>query len=111
MGGQNPARCHLLKRFAIRYTEFLDLSALAPPICPTDAEDSIDEDQGWGCGYYSKKFAPISSLALVLCNRLIAAKVSNVRRSNNKKTTLRYKLDLMIWDCDLQLSLPVPSNT
>lgn len=32
-------------------------------------------------------------------------------RNNNKKTALRYKLDLKIWACDLQptwLSLPVP---
>lgn len=117
MEGQNPARCHLLHlpqeiRNQI-YSDILDLPAFAPPICPTDAEDCIAEDQGWGCGFYSKTFAPISCLALLLCNRLIAAELSEViaRRNNDKKTALRYKLDLMIWDCDLQptwLSLPAP---
>lgn len=117
MEGQNAARCYLLDlpqeiRDQI-YSDILDLPAFAPPICPTDAEDCIEEDQGWGCGYYSKTFPPISCLALLLCNRSIAAEVSEViaRRNNNKETALRYKLDLMIWDCDLQptwLSLPVP---
>lgn len=117
MEGQNAARCHLLRlpqeiRDQI-YSDILDLPALAPPICPNDAEDCIEEDQGWGCGYYSDTFPPISCLALLLSNRVIAAEVSEViaRRNKNKETALRYKLDLMIWDCDLQptwLSLPVP---
>lgn len=118
METQNLAQCHLLYYLPreIRdqiYSNVLDTPAVAPPICPTEVDDCIEEDQGWGCGYYSNRFPPISCLALLLCNRLIAAEVSELiaHKNNNNKTALRYKLDLMIWDCDLQptwLSLPVP---
>ena len=117
METQNPAKCHLLHlpreiRDQI-YSDVLDTPSLAPPICPTEADDCIEEDQGWACGYYQKTFSPISCLSILLCNRLIGAEMSELiaRKNNNKKTALRYKLDLMIWDCDLQptwLSLPVP---
>lgn len=117
METQNTATCQLLHLpREIRdhiYSDVLDTAALAPPICPTEADNCIEEDQGWGCGYYQKTFPPISCLSLLLCNRLISAEVIELitRKNNSGKTALRYKLDLMIWDCDLQptwLSLPVP---
>lgn len=117
MATQNPAACHLLHMpREIRdqiYSEVLDTPPLAAPNCPTELDDCIEEDQGWGCGYYQKKMPPISCLSLLLCNRLISAEVIELitHKNNNEKTALRYKLDLMIWDCDIQptwLSLPVP---
>lgn len=117
MATQNPAACHLLQMpREIRdqiYSEVLDTPSLAPPICPTELDDCIEEDQGWGCGYYQRKWPPISCLSLLLCNRLISVEVIELitHKNNNEKTALRYKLDLMIWDCDIQptwLSLPVP---
>lgn len=117
METQNPKAYHLLHlpreiRDQI-YSDVLDTAALAPPICPTEIDNCIEEDQGWGCGYYQKSLPPISCLSLLLCNRLISAEVIELitRKNNSEKTALRYKLDLMIWDCDLQptwLSLPVP---
>lgn len=117
MESQNLAKCHLLYlpreiRDQI-YSEVVDTPALAPPICPTESDDCIEEDQGWGCGYYQKSFPQISCLSLLRCNRHIRTEVSELiaRKNNKKNTALRYKLDLMIWDCDLQptwLSLPAP---
>lgn len=117
MESQTPAKCHLLRlpreiRDQI-YSDVVDTPALAPPICPTKLGESIEVDHTWCSGYYQKKFPPISCLSLLLCNRLIAAEVGELvaRKNNNKKTALRYKLDLMIWDCDYEttwLSLPVP---
>lgn len=117
METQNTATCHLLHlpreiRDQI-YSDVLDTAALAPPICPTEIDNCIEEDQGWGCGYYQKTLPPISCLSLLLCNRLISAEVTELitRKNSSEKTALRYKLDLMIWDCDLQptwLLLPVP---
>lgn len=117
METQNTAKCHLLHlpreiRDQI-YSDVLDTAALAPPICPTEIDNCIEEDQGWGCGYYQKTFPPISCLSLLLCNRLVSAEVIELinRKNKSEKTAFRYKLDLMIWDCDLQptwLSLPVP---
>lgn len=117
METQNTATCqflHLPREIRDHiYSDVLDTAALAPPICPTEADNCIEEDQGWGCGYYQKTFPQISCLSLLLCNRLISAEVIDLitRKNNSGKTALRYKLDLMIWDCDLQptwLSLPVP---
>lgn len=117
METQNPAACNLLiVPREIRdqiYSAVLDTAALAPPICPSETDNCIQEDQGWGCGYYQKNFPAVSCLSLLLCNRLVSAEVIELitRKNNNEKTALRYKLDLMIWDCDLQptwLSLPVP---
>lgn len=117
MATHNPAACHLLRMpREIReqiYSDVLDSAPLAPPRCPTELDKCVEEDQGWGCGYYQKIMPPISCLSLLLCNRLISVEVIELitHKNNGKKTALRYKLDLMIWDCDLQptwLSLPVP---
>lgn len=117
METQNPAAFHLLHlpreiRDQI-YSDVLDTTAVAPPICPTEVDNCIEENQGWGGGWYQRTLPLISCLSLLLCNRLISTEVTELitRKNNNKKTVLRYKLDLMIWDCDLQptwLSLPVP---
>lgn len=116
METQNPAACHLLHlpreiRDQI-YSDVLDTAGLDPPICPTETDYCIHEDQGWGCGYYQKSFPPISCLSLLLCNRLISSEVTEMitRKNNNKKTAFRYKLDLMIWDIDLQPTWLTPRS-